>query len=271
MDTFSILSGDKRQFYIEQYLKKQGYDTSLKANMNFHDAKYIVGCTPFTKNGEYINCDFYSSFPTDTFFHLLRPGQIVFAGSINKDIIEKAPEDVTFVDVLKDENVVWNNAMLTAEGLIAEMIKNTDFVLNGSKILIFGFGKCGTNLATRLHALNCDVTIYDHTPKHLSQAESYGYHVLEYNDFSLYLKDFDIIINTVPENIMTDFHMSILKKTCVLFEIASFPYGFDKKLTDKYNLSLVTCPGIPGITAPKTAGELIAQSIISYLKQKGLG
>lgn len=271
MDTFSILSGDRRQFYIEKYLKKQGFNASLKTNMDFHDTKYIVGCTPFIKNGEYINCDFYSSFPTDTFFHLLKPGQIVFAGGINNDIIEKAPDDITFVDVLKDENVVWNNAMLTAEGLIAEMIKNTDFALNGSKILILGFGKCGTNLATRLHALYCNVTIYDHTPKHLSQAESYGYDTLTYDDFALKLNEFDIIINTVPEKIFTDFHMNLLKKSCILFEIASFPYGFDKSLTEKYNLSLITCPGIPGITAPKTAGELIAQSIISYLKQKGLG
>lgn len=271
METFSILSGDKRQLFIEKYLKKQGFDASLKTNMDFHDTKYIVGCTPFSKHGDYINCDFYSSFPTSTFFSLLKPGQIVFAGSISDTIIKNAPNDVTFVDVLKDENVVWNNAMLTSEGLIAEMIRKTDYALSGSNVLILGFGKCGTNLALRLNALNCNVTIYDHTPKHLSQAASYGYHILEYDDFSLKLNDFDIIINTVPENIFSDFHMSIIQKSCVLFEIASFPYGFDKALAEKYNLSLITCPGIPGITAPKTAGELIAQSIISYLKKKGLG
>ena len=37
----------------------------------------------------------------------------------------------------------------------------------------------------------------------------------------------------------------------------------------KYRLSLVTCPGLPGKTAPKSAGELIAKSIISYLERTG--
>ena len=35
----------------------------------------------------------------------------------------------------------------------------------------------------------------------------------------------------------------------------------------KNHLSLITCPGIPGATAPKNAGELIAKSIISYLER----
>lgn len=203
--------------------------------------------------------------------NLLKPGQIVFGGNIPDRLLTDAPSDITFVDVLKDENVVWNNAMLTAEGLIAKIIENTDFALNNANVFILGFGKCGTNVASRLNSLNCSITIYDHTPKHLSQALSYGYEVLEIDDISYKINDFDIIINTVPKNILSDLHMSNIKKSCVLFEIASAPYGFDKTLTEKYKLSLITCPGLPGATAPKAAGELIAQSIISYLKQKGLG
>ena len=138
-------------------------------------------------------------------------------------------------------------------------------------MLFLGFGKCGTNIASRLFNLNCDVSIYDHTKKHLSQAVSYGYKTLEKDDFSMGLNKFDIIINTVPEVIFTEYNMSLLKKSCVLFEIAGYPYGFDKKLSEKYGISLITCSGLPGKTAPKAAGELIAKSIISYLKQKGLG
>ena len=173
-------------------------------------------------------------------------------------------------NVLKDKNVVWNNAMLTAEGLIGKIILHTDFALNGSKVLVIGFGKCGTNIASRLFSLNCNVTIYDHTPEHLSQASSYGYNILEICDFDKNIHDFDIIINTVPCEVLTDYHMGLIKNSCILFEIASKPYGFNKELVNKYNLSLITCPGLPGETAPKTAGELIAQSIISYLERTGI-
>ena len=271
MKTFSIISGDKRQFYIKEYLKNHGYNAEIITNMDFNNTDFIVAGTPFVKNSEYINCDYYTGFPVDTFLGLLKPKQIVFAGSISEDVMNLCPKDIKLIDVLRDEDVVWSNAMLTAEGLIGEIIKNTDFSLNNSKVLILGFGKCGTNIASRLFNLNCDVSIYDHTKKHLSQAASYEYKTLEKGDFSTLLNKFDIIINTVPEIIFSEYNMSLLKKSCVLFEIAGYPYGFDKKLSEKYGISLITCPGLPGKTAPKAAGELIAKSIISYLKQKGLG
>ncbi|MFQ9515246.1 MAG: dipicolinate synthase subunit DpsA [Eubacterium sp.] len=271
MNTFAILSGDNRQIFTNDYLNNHNFHSYIKTNLDFNNDKIIVCCTPFTKNGKYINCDLYSSFPIDTFISLLKPGQIVFGGSIPEQVISQASNSgVNFIDVLKDKDVVWNNAMLTAEGLIAQIILNTDFSLNGSKALILGFGKCGTNIASRLSALNCNVTIHDHTPEHLSQAASFGYHVLDYSLLSEFIKDFDIIINTVPSEILSDYQMSLIRNSCVLFEIASKPYGFNTELVKKYNLSLITCPGLPGATAPKSAGELIAKSIISYLERTGI-
>ena len=178
MKTISIISGDKRQFYIKEYLKNNGYNAEIITNMDFNNTDIIVAGTPFVKNNEYINCDYYTGFPVDTFLGLLKPKQIVFAGSISEDIMKLFTKNIKLIDVLKDEDVVWSNAMLTAEGLIGEIIKNTDFSLNNSKVLILGFGKCGTNIASRLFNLNCDVSIYDHTKKHLSQAVSYGYKTL---------------------------------------------------------------------------------------------
>lgn len=271
MNTFAVLSGDSRQLFINKYLTDMNLHSYIKTNFDFKDENIVVCCTPFSKDGTYINCDLYTSFPIETFINLLKPNQIVFGGNIPQWVIEVGTENqISFIDVLKDEDVVWNNAMLTAEGLIAKIIMNTDFSLNGSKVLILGFGKCGTNIASRLNSLNCDVTIYDHTPKHLSQASSYGYSILEYSEFNEHLNEFDIIINTVPSEIFSDFHMSIIKQSCVLFEIASKPYGFNSELVNKYNLSLITCPGLPGVTAPKSAGELIAKSIISYLERTGV-
>lgn len=271
MNTLAILSGDNRQLFAKEYLNSHNYKAFIKTNFDFNEDSIIVCNTPFVKNEKYINCDFYSSFPIDTFLGLLKPGQIVFGGSIPKRIVEEGKnKGVIFIDVLDDDDVVWNNAALTAEGLVAKIIFNTDFALNGSNVLILGFGKCGTNAASRLNAFNCNVTIYDHTPVHLSQAQSYGYEILEFSDFNKVLENFDIVVNTVSSEIFTDFHMSLLKKNCVLFEIASKPYGLKEELAKKYNLSLITSPGLPGVTAPKSAGELIAKSIISYLERTGI-
>ena len=81
------------------------------------------------------------------------------------------------------------------------------------------------------------------------------------------VEKFDIIINTVPSQELKQVHYKKISKNCVLFEIASAPYGLSKSLADKFHLSLFTCPGIPGKYSPKNAVELIAKFIISYLER----
>ena len=265
MKPIAVLSGDKRQDYINQYLNHHGYPAYLKTTMDFNQDKYIICSTPLCKKGKYVNCDFYSSFPIETFINLLKPNQIIFGGSIPRELY--AVNKIKLIDVLDNENVVWNNSVLTAEGLIAYIINNTDFTINNAKILILGFGKCGTNIARVLAALSGRISVYDHTAIHLTQARALGYEGIEEKDIIHHIHKFDIIINTVPKEIFHEIHYSRIKKDCSLFEIASSPYGFNKDLANKYRLSLITCPGIPGATAPKTAGELIAKSIISYLER----
>lgn len=265
MKPIAVLSGDKRQDYINQYLNQHGYPAYLKSTMDFNNDKYIICSTPLCKKGKYVNCDFYSSFPIETFINLLKPNQIVFGGSIPKEI--RNAGTIKFIDILDDENVVWNNSVLTAEGLVSYIINSTDFTINNAKILILGFGKCGINIARLLNALSGEISIYDHTAIHLTQAKAYGYEGIDYEDIIRHISKFDIIINTVPKEIFTEMHYNKIKNDCSLFEIASSPYGFNEELVNKYRLSLITCPGIPGATAPKSAGELIAKSIISYLER----
>lgn len=265
MKPIAVLSGDKRQDYICQYLNQNGYHAYIKSTMDFNQDEYIICSTPLCKKGKYLNCDFYSSFPMETFIHLLKPGQTIFAGGIPKDLHNI--KNVKFVDILHDETVVWNNAVLTAEGLVSSIINNTDSTIRNARILILGFGKCGINVARILSSLSAKISIYDHTALHLIQARAYGYEGIEYDDLIHHIHKFDVIINTVPKEIFHETHYLKLKSSCVLFEIASAPYGFKDDLTNKYNLSLITCPGIPGATAPKAAGELIAKSIISYLER----
>ena len=270
MKNIAVLSGDNRQIYANSYLNNNGFCSYIKNNFDFNEDAYILCGTPFSKDSLYLNCDLYSSFPISTFIALLKPGQTVFAGNISSDVTTSLKKkNINYFDFLKDEKVVWSNAMLTAEGLISNIINNTPFALDTAKALIIGFGRCGINTALKLKALNVCVTIYDHTPIHLCQASSYGLNTSTFDNLIECISDFDIIINTVPCEVLTENLLSLVKKDCVLFEVASKPYGINNELVKKYRLSLVTCPGLPGKTAPKSAGELIAKSIISYLERTG--
>lgn len=268
MNSIAVLSGDKRQFFANEFFNKSGYSSHIKNNFDFNDEKYILCGTPFSKDGINLNCDLYSSYPISTFIALLKPHQTLFGGNISEKVSDSLKnKKVNYFDFLKDDNVVWSNAELTAEGLISRIIENTPFSIQESNILIIGFGRCGINSALKLKALNGNITIYDHTNVHLSQAYAYGFKTTDFAGLNSHLNKFDIIINTVPGNVLTDYSMSLLKKECFLFEIASKPYGINQELSKKYKLNLITCPSLPGLTAPKSAGELIAKSILSYLER----
>ena len=94
--------------------------------------------------------------------------------------------------------------MLTAEGLISNIINNTPFALDTAKALIIGFGRCGINTALKLKALNVCVTIYDHTPIHLCLGLFLRIKYFHFDNLIECISDFDIIINTVPCEVLTE-------------------------------------------------------------------
>lgn len=269
MKKIAVLSGDKRQASACRYLKENGYDAYLKNNMDFHDDDVILCGTPLLKNGEYLNCDFHSAFPAETFLGLLRKNQYVFAGAIPQEIRTSAQEKgLQLFDLLDVPLLVWNNAYLTAEALVGKIITDTDFSLRKAKVLIIGFGRCGMNLAALLKSFGAEIFVYDHTEVNLARAASFGCRIAEYEQLDTLLPEFRLIINTVPKKILTLKHYQKISRQCVLYDISSSPYGFSKDTASENHLSLYTCPGLPGKYTPQAAGEFIARTIISYMERK---
>ena len=76
----------------------------------------------------------------------------------------------------------------------------------------------------------------------------------------------DIVINTIPANVIPE-EVLTLEKIPYVLDIASFPYGIDKKLVEKYkskfeyNLYL----SIPSIFAPKKASDILLKVLYDNL------
>lgn len=226
-----------------------------KNNFDFNEDAYILCGTPFSKDSLYLNCDLYSSFPISTFIALLKPGQTVFAGNISNDVTTSLKKkNINYFDFLKDEKVVWSNAMLTAEGLISNIINNTPFALDTAKALIIGFGRCGINTALKLKALNVCVTIYDHTPIHLCQASSYGLNTSTFDNLIKCISDFDIIINTVPCEVLTENLLSLVKKTVFFLKLRQNLMELTMNLLKNIDYPCYM-PRTSRKTAPKSAGN----------------
>ncbi len=155
---------------------------------------------------------------------------------------------VPILNYMSSREFLIENAELTAEGLLAYLILNTPFSLRGATALILGFGRCGSALAKRLHALGCRVDAYDLVPETLENPSSY-----------------DFLVNTIPSVVLTKKHLLPLRKDCILFDIAPTPGGYDTDAVQNLSLSLIRCPAIPGQTAPKAAGYAIGAQALAYL------
>ena len=60
--------------------------------------------------------------------------------------------------------------------------------------------------------------------------------------------------------------LGLLNKDALILDLASAPYGTDFEAAKELGIKAMTAPGLPGKTAPKTAGKLIAESIIKAAK-----
>ncbi len=268
MKKIKIISGDQRQYYAWTYLRKMKYDVELVSNFKLQDTDIVLASTPFLKYGEYVNCDFQSAFPVETMIQLLKNGQMLFAGAIPESITRQfTDKGIIAIDLLKDSKIVWQNAYLTAEALLGKIITEIAFSLRNANIIILGFGRCGMNLALLFKGFQSIVYIYDHHEENRSRASSFGFQTLSPKQLSAKLSEADLLINTIPQEILLPEQYEHFKKSCVLYDISSFPYGLNRDLAETNALSLYTCPGLPGKYHPKTAGEIIAKKVISYLER----
>lgn len=263
MNEIGVLAGDLRQHFIYEALKKNNINVAYLYDFKKMD-EYIIPI-PFTKDKTTINAMLKRRISIEDFLISLPNGCTIYSGNIPQYFIDKANEkNISCVDILKDSNLAWENAYLTAEGLLSEIISSAPFSLKNSNVMIIGFGKCGSNIGNLLKPLCEKVFFYDHTDNNRSRLSSYGFKSIKYNEISDYIPKMNIVINTVPKNVLSEEHLSHASSTAIFYEIASYPFGFHKDVFDEHNLRLVTCPGLPGKYSPKSAGEIISESILRY-------
>jgi len=91
--------------------------------------------------------------------------------------------------------------------------------------------------------------------------------LLTENDLDKYLEKFDIIINTIPFQILDKNRLDLLKKDIVIIDLASNPGGVDRKAAKEKNIKLIWALSLPGKVAPVTSAEFIKETLYHALKE----
>ena len=176
-------------------------------------------------------------------------------------------EEIPYIDLLKREEFAVLNAIATAEGTVQIAMEESQRTVHGSKVLIMGFGRIGKILAKMLDGVGAKVFCEARKDEDMAWIKAYGFESVHLNELNENLGKFDIIINTIPFQILNAERLELVKKDVVLIDLASNPGGVDRKVAKEKNLKLIWALSLPGKVAPLTSAEFIKEVLYHVLEE----
>jgi len=203
---------------------------------------------------------------------------------LTKDILAKTPNHCTvysgisnsyldtickesnrkLVKLFERDDVAILNSIPTVEGTIMMVIQHTDSTIHNSNIAVLGFGRTGMSVARTFSALGANVKVGARKSEHLARVVEMGLEPFQLSELEKEVSDVDIVINTIPHLIVTSSVISKMPTHTLIIDLASKPGGTDFRYAEKRGIKALLAPGLPGIVAPKTAGQILA-NVLSQL------
>ncbi|WP_312815427.1 dipicolinate synthase subunit DpsA [Sedimentibacter sp.] len=280
-----FIGGDLRQTYLANLLYENGFNVityrlinSTEFNLNTTDdisyamnfSKLIITPIPFSKDKKHITDHIQNGnkLTFEEFLLHLKSTHCLIGGNIIKEVIEACNKNnIPYLDLMKVEEIAMFNAIATAEGAIAEAVTKSLGNLHGSKGLVLGYGKTGKVIASKLKALNVDVTVGARSKFALAEAFVNGCDILELDELRSKISEFDYIFNTIPFIVLTKELLSTLSPKITIIDIASLPGGIDYEAAKELNINAYLCLGVPGKYAPLASAEILFNEILPLLKE----
>ena len=146
-------------------------------------------------------------------------------------------------------------------------------VIRGARIAVLGYGRVGQALAGLLVSVGAEVTVAARRREVLAKAADSGCLTLLIGDDTTLMPltaGYHAVCNTVPHCLFCEKILCAMSRDTLLVELASPPGGIDAKAAQKYDIPVIYALSLPGKYAPVTAGEIIADTVLSKLYEEGV-
>lgn len=192
----------------------------------------------------------------------------IYSG-ISNDYLNKITKQAgrTLVLLFERDDVAIYNSIPTVEGTLMMAIQHTDFTIHGSKVMVLGLGRVGMSVARVFSALGAKVRVGARKSEHLARITEMALEPFHMDQIENYVDDIDICINTVPHMIVTASVIAKMPSHALIIDLASKPGGTDFRYAEKRGIKALLAPSLPGIVAPKTAGQILANVLAKLLKE----
>ena len=279
--TFFVAGGDARQKTVVRLLQERGCTvnhfglapderpTPRSAAM-MQQADVVLLPLPAEGRAGVLNAPLLrEEVPLETLWPFLRPEQKIFGGRLSEQLLnDAAAHGLTLTDYFKREDFVLRNAYITAEGAVQRTMEQLRCTVRDTRCLVLGYGRIGKFLARLLRGFGAEVTVAARNSRALAQAQLDGCHSCMLTELKSVLPWCDVIYNTVPHMILDRELLRKVPEHCFCMDLASVPGGIDLPAAEKLGLNTLWASGLPGKTAPESAGKAVLDTIMQILKEQ---
>lgn len=254
----------------EDFIEKENVKKCASISELVGSSEIIIGPLPMTNDSEYLSAPFSDEKISieELIKEMSNKNKTFLAGKISEQLATKLQEGgIEFIDLLKREELVVLNTIATAEGTIQLAMENTTRTIHGSNVLVMGFGRVGKVLAKMLDGIGANVSCEARKNSDIAWIKAYGYNPIHLSELDNELGNYDLIINTIPFQILDENRLKLVKKECTILDLSSTPGGVDRAAARRLGLKMIWALSLPGKVAPLTSAEFIKETLYHILKE----
>ena len=283
--SFYIAGGDLRSVYLAKSLIKEGHEvkvfalegTNLPENAEyiekieeFEKAKIVILPLPCSDGEGFLKTAFSKErIKLSEIVEHLQKGSVLMGGLLPEEIVSMAEKrGVSVCDYYFREEFAVRNAALTAEAAAATLMEMLTESISSVPVLVLGHGRIGRLLSAILKALDAKVTVAARRFSELAWIRSEGMTPLEFRLLDGEIGNFKVVFNTVPAPVLTKEKLVLMDKNALIIDLASEPCGTDFAAAEELGITAKKALGLPGKFAPKTAGEILKETVLNVLSEK---
>lgn len=277
----AVLGGDKRELIVIDKLLDAGYEVNAfalpKATLPIGarhtetaaaalngTAACILPLPPLGEQGRLHSiCEYPSFLDADTFFAL--PADFPIFTGVIKPWLQAAAGHCRLTGVMELEALAAPLAEATAEGAVAEAIRQSDGMLFGATALVIGYGRIGKALAWRLEALGMQVVVGNRHAQRADEAKDFGLRVGDWSQLGALAARSMFVFNTAPAPVLSDAVLRFMQPNALIIDLAEKPGGTDFPQAAEHGIKAILASGLPGKYAPGFSGEVMAEVYLDLL------